>query len=125
MPPVNTSASGCSTSGSDVLSLGPIVVVSANDMSNCHGVVNVPNFMICGGFVQTLTTQYYATHTYCGGIGVCSGTNSGKGMHLMSSGKLFAKGAGVTYLGCYGMTNTSNTICVQSAPGQNTVHVSC
>lgn len=125
MPPVNTSASGCSTSGSDVLCLGLIIVVSSNDMRNCNGTINVPNFMICGGFVQTLSTQYYTTSTYSAGAGVCSGTNSGKGMHMMASSKLIVKGNGVSYLGCSGMTNTCNTVCVQSAPSQYTVHVSC
>lgn len=125
MPAVNTSAAGVSISSCDVLDLGLIVVVSANNMSNVCGVVNVPNFIICGGFVQTLTTEYYYTQTCGPGSGVASCTNSGRGMHLMASQKVFAKGNGVTYLGCSGMANTCNTVCVQHVPSQYKVHVSC
>ncbi len=125
MPAVNTSAAGASLSCSDVMSVGLGVVVASNNMSNVYAVRNVPNFLICGGYVQTLSTQFYCTQTHCGGSGIASGTNSGKGMHLMASTKLIVRGSGASYHGCYGTANSGNTVCVQQAPSQCKVYVSC
>ncbi|WP_156322196.1 PAAR-like domain-containing protein [Winslowiella iniecta] len=123
MPSVNTNAGGLSTSGSDVLSLGLIIVVAENTLPNSSGAVNVPNVLICGGYVQTLSTQFCHSATKGAGVGICSATHSGKGSHMMSSSVLIIKGNGATYLGCAGITNSGNTACIQSTPGQYTVHV--
>jgi len=125
MPLINTNASGSSQSGSDVLIFGLIIIVTANILKNSQGAINVPNFLICGGFVQTLATTYSSSNTCGPGIGVASGTNSGPGQLLVSSKKMIVKGSGVTYLGSSGITNTCNTACVQGEPSQYKVHVSC
>jgi len=106
-----------------VLSLGLIIVVAENTLPNSSGAVNVPNVLICGGYVQTLSTQFCHSATKGAGVGICSATHSGKGSHMMSSSVLIIKGNGATYLGCAGITNSGNTACIQSTPGQYTVHV--